>query len=91
LLEEIKSEHELLELHLQAAFLHSRSEGELILELKGMLSPEKFEQWLQCNGVLEKEEAELCMKLSKCEQVKVRLKLGEELGSEELRGKAEVC
>lgn len=76
LLEEIKSEHELSEQLIQAGFQHSRSICELILKLKGMLSPEEFEQWLQWNGVLEKKEVEGCIALWKGEKVRITLELG---------------
>ena len=83
LLEEIKSEHELSEQLIQAGFQHSRSIGELILKLEGMLSPEEFEQWLQWNGVLGKGKAEGCIALCKGEKVKITLELGGEVRNEE--------
>ena len=83
LLEEIKREHELSEQLLKEAFLHSEKVGELVIQLKEQLSPEEFEQWLQWNGVLERGEAEKCIKLSRGEKVKITLSLREEVKSEE--------
>jgi hypothetical protein len=83
LLEEIRREHELSEQLLQAGFQRCKKVGELILKLKGMLSPEEFEQWLQWNSELGKKEAESCIALCKGEKVKITLSLREEVKSEE--------
>ena len=82
LLEEIRREHELSEQLLQAGFQRCKKVGELILKLEGMLSPEEFEQWLQWNGVLERGEAEKCIKLSRGEKVNVVVKLEKEVKNE---------
>ena len=83
LLEEIRREHELSEQLLQAGFQRCKKVGELILKLKGMLSPEEFEQWLQWNSELGKKEAEGCIALCKGEKVKITLELGGEVRNEE--------
>jgi len=82
LLKEIKIEHELSEQLLKEAFLHSEKVGELVIQLKEQLSPEEFEQWLQWNGVLERGEAEKCIKLSRGEKVNVVVKLEKEVKNE---------
>ena len=82
LLKEIKREHELSEQLLKEAFLHSEKVGELVIQLKVQLSPEEFEQWLQWNGVLERGEAEKCIKLSRGEKVNVVVKLEKEVKNE---------
>ena len=82
LLEEIRREHELSEQLLKEAFLHSEKVGELVIQLKEQLSPEEFEQWLQWNGVLERGEAEKCIKLSRGEKVNVVVKLEKEVKNE---------
>jgi hypothetical protein len=82
LLKEIKREHELSEQLLKEAFLHSEKVGELVIQLKEQLSPEEFEQWLQWNGVLERGEAEKCIKLSRGEKVNVVVKLEKEVKNE---------
>ena len=82
LLEEISSEHELSKRLLSAAFEHSMKEGELLLKLKKLLTPEEFEQWLQWNGAVEESEVEMCIALSKGDVVKLSLTVGKEVGNE---------